>query len=93
LYSHGLVAPPFQAGEMKRSRSLENMETIRQLQVGDIIRNIGSGTAYTIISVTGGKILAVREIEITNPPEWELVIANKSLNADQKQRGEHSVVN
>ena len=63
------------------------MLNIQQLKIGDIIRNIGSGTAYTISSVTDDKVIAVREMQVTNPIEWELVDINNE-SAEQAFAGD-----
>lgn len=61
------------------------MINISDLKKNDIIRNIGSGTAYTVTGVTdSGKIYAVRELEVTNPTEWELVWREQVIAHDQK---------
>lgn len=60
------------------------MINITELKKNDIIRNIGSGTAYTVVGVTdSGKVYAVRELEVTNPTEWELVWREQIAQADQ----------
>lgn len=46
---------------------------LNQLRIGDIVRNIGSGNTYEIVIIDSGRILAIREIEISNPDEWVAV--------------------
>jgi hypothetical protein len=49
------------------------MVLIEQLKVGDIVRHIESGNAYEVVTISSGRVWAVRDIEISNPDEWLLV--------------------
>ncbi len=50
---------------------------IDALGPGDVVRHVGSGDAYVMIT----RYIAVRQISVTNPQEWVLV--SKSLRLDQ----------
>ena len=40
----------------------------------DIVRSATSGIAYVVTGNYGGRITAVRTVDLTNPCEWELVV-------------------
>lgn len=47
--------------------------SIRELEAGDLIRNRGSGHAYTVSNIASAdRVVAVRLVEVTNPEEWEV---------------------
>lgn len=50
------------------------MIDVTKLQEGDIIRNKGSGQAYTVINRDGKFAVAVRSVSVMNPDEWDLVL-------------------
>ena len=50
---------------------LTNLKEVRR---GDILRNNGTGNSYVVLSTYGDRILAVRDVTVTNPSEWTLVI-------------------
>lgn len=54
-----------------------NTTEFRNLQLGDILRNKGSGTAYLVISTT--PVVVARTYTVDNPDEWELVAVVKHL--------------
>lgn len=49
------------------------MVNIKQLKVGDVVQNLGSGRAYEVVIVDGDHVWAIREVEISNPEEWALI--------------------
>lgn len=52
------------------------LENINQLKPGDVVRNLQdqSGGSFIVVDVLGDRATAVRTVDITNPPEWEVVI-------------------
>lgn len=46
---------------------------ITKLEIGDIVRNRGSAHAYVVVQHHGSHVTAVRAIDVSNPPEWELL--------------------
>lgn len=55
------------------------MIDIEKLQPGDTVRHIDSGRAYVVKSVHSmtRRVFAIREIEISNPDEWDEVPPQK----------------
>ena len=47
---------------------------LKDLQVGDIVRNKSGSEGYIITSNYGNRAIGVRTIDITNPSEWDLVV-------------------
>ena len=52
------------------------MVDIKQLKIGDIVRHLESGNAYEVVIIDSGRVLAIREIQISNPGEWILIGTN-----------------
>ena len=53
----------------------EPILAISQLKVGDLIQGQLLGETYRVRCIKGdGRVFAVRELEITNPDEWRLVV-------------------
>lgn len=48
------------------------MIDITKLNIGDVVYNIGSGNSYIVTAILNDKVIAVRQVEVTNPDEWEL---------------------
>lgn len=48
------------------------MIDLSNLTVGDTVRNLGSGMVYDVTKA-GERVIATREVELSNPGEWELV--------------------
>lgn len=46
-------------------------QEFKSLQRGDIIQSV-CGDGYVVDRVGSGKVIAIRSIEVTNPPEWKL---------------------
>ena len=47
---------------------------ISELELGDIVQNMGSGNSYQVTRIIGdNSVFAIREIEISNPDEWRLI--------------------
>lgn len=71
--------------------SIKNQMDINKLGPGDIIRQRTGGDGYIVSSESyGGRVTAVRVVDVTNPDEWVLVAKNhpnQSLNADPKSLG------
>lgn len=63
------------------------MIDIKKLQPGDTVRHVGSGRAYVVESVHSmtRRVFAIRQIEISNPDEWEAV-------PPQKRKGDLAAV-
>jgi len=48
-------------------------EEMTNLSSGDIIRHASGGEAFVVTGNFGGRVTAVRTVDVTNPIEWELV--------------------
>lgn len=48
-------------------------DQLKTLREGDIVRNIGSGNTYIVIRTDGERAVAIRTVEVSHAPEWELV--------------------
>ena len=58
-----------------------------ELQLGDIVRPVsGLGLAYVVTGYFGGRAIAVRTADITNPTEWEVV----SRASHPNKKGNHN---
>lgn len=47
---------------------------LRDLEVGDIVRNKSGSEGYVITGSYGNRAIGVRTIDITNPSEWDRVV-------------------
>lgn len=54
-------------GEVRR------VQSILELERGDIVRHVDSGNSYVVIANYGEHATAVRSIEISDPTEWEII--------------------
>lgn len=50
-------------------------EQFELLKRGDIVRGKLSEQAYVVNACYGDRVTAVTTVDITNPPEWELVVS------------------
>jgi hypothetical protein len=54
---------------------------LKKLERGDIVRHNVSGESYIVLeprrTVAGRVVVAIREIEISNPVEWTLARSSK----------------
>ena len=51
-----------------------NFERTMQLKTGDIVRHKSGGESYVVTAVYGSdRATAVRSVDITHPPEWEVM--------------------
>lgn len=76
------------------------MIDISALRIGDVVRNIGSGTAYQVTSEPAARIATkgglhwvaglTRDIVCDNPKEWELV-AQGPFHEVKRTDGAHSI--
>lgn len=51
-------------------------EMFKKLEPGDLVRWAGEaddGHAYVVVANYGDRVTAVRIVDMTNPPEWDLV--------------------
>lgn len=48
-------------------------EEMRDLKIGDIVKHVSRGDNYVVTGNYGGRVTAVRSVDITNCIEWELV--------------------
>jgi hypothetical protein len=59
-----------------------------KLDRGDIIRHV-TGESYIVLQRRGKQLTAIREIDVSNPNEWELFSANpRRREAIRKGAGE-----
>lgn len=63
-----------------------NQQTFENLVPGDVVKHKGiSSTVYMVAVNYGTRVTAVAVADITNPPEWDLVMkAILSLPQEQK---------
>ncbi len=65
---------------------MDNQE-FRRLNVGDTIKHKLGSVQYVVTGNYGGRVTAVKSVDVTNPDEWELVIKVQSrknmLDEDQ----------
>lgn len=52
------------------------MIDISKLKVGDVVQHIETGNAFEVVIIDGRRVLAIREIEISNPDEWIFIGSN-----------------
>jgi hypothetical protein len=50
------------------------LKRISQLRSGVIVRNKGDGYSFVVLENYGNHAVAVREVSIMNPSEWQIVI-------------------
>lgn len=48
-------------------------EEFQMLQTGDIVRPMSGPHSYVVTGNYGGRVTAVRTVDMTNPPEWALI--------------------
>ena len=61
----------------------EPILAISQLKIGNTIQGQLHGKAYQVVRITeDGCVFVVRELEITNPSEWRLVINDQVSNGE-----------
>lgn len=58
-----------------KGRAYHPVQSIRELDSGDIVRHRGSGTVYVVTANNGHSATAVKTIDISNAPEWEVLRA------------------
>ena len=60
---------------MRIATEIKPVNSLSDLQIGNIITNKVSGNAYLIISEnSNGTFEAIRTINVSNPSEWEVLI-------------------
>jgi hypothetical protein len=57
------------------------IDEMKDLKPGDLIRHVAGSRAYVVTRNDGGRITAVRTIDVTNPPEWEKVDGRHDADA------------
>jgi hypothetical protein len=52
-----------------------NKKEFYELKPGDMVKNVGSDDdrVFVVTANYGGRVTAVASVDLTNPPEWELV--------------------
>jgi hypothetical protein len=48
------------------------IKAIQELEVGDVIMNLGSINSYVVIHHSGSHATAVRSVDVSNPSEWNV---------------------
>lgn len=46
-------------------------DDLKNLQVGDLVRHAAFHGVYVVTGNYGGRVTAVRTVDLTNPSEWE----------------------
>lgn len=59
------------------NKEYKQLQFVRDLEVGDTIRNKGSQSVYVVTAIYGARATAVRTIDVRNDSEWE-VLAEKT---------------
>ena len=54
----------------------KQVKRVRDLEIGQVVKNVGSGVSYMVINVYGDRATAVRTADITNASEWEVIENN-----------------
>lgn len=49
-------------------------EELKRLERGDIVKHVGDPTVYVVTANYGERVTATSTVDITNPPEWEIVL-------------------
>lgn len=49
-------------------------EEMKKLERGDIVLPFGDNRTFIVTANYGNHVTAVATVDITNPPEWELVL-------------------
>lgn len=52
---------------------LKQVKKISDLKIGMTVRGKSSGLGYLIVRVDGDRAIGQRTIEISNPPEWDII--------------------
>lgn len=53
-----------------------NTSELSNLQIGDIVQSKPYGLGYIVVDNLGNRVIAIREVEMTNPIEWSLIQKN-----------------
>ncbi len=54
----------------------KKLNRVRDLQIGQIVKNVPDGIPYIVVGVYGERATAVRTADITNAIEWEVLTEN-----------------
>ncbi len=66
-----------------------NDTEFRSLREGDIVRHKSKGSRpYIVTGNYGGRLTAVRSVDLNNPIEWELVPKNPDFVVENRRTGE-----
>lgn len=59
----------------KETMEWSTINQVQELQIGDIIRHASlDGARYIVTGVYGGRVTAVKTVDVTNPAEWHVLI-------------------
>lgn len=53
-----------------------NKSELINLKSGDIVQGKSYGLGYIVVDNLGDRVIAIREVEMTNPIEWSLIQKN-----------------
>jgi hypothetical protein len=56
-------------------------EEMQDLRTGDLVRHASSGEVFVVTGNYGGRVTAVRSVDLTNPHEWYVVSNHKEKEA------------
>lgn len=62
-------------------------EEMKHLERGDIVKPHGDSRTFVVTGNYGGRVTAVATVDITNPPEWEVVLKAERQNANNSADG------
>ncbi len=65
-----------------------NIDEMKSLDVGDIIKHAGTGNScYVVTGNYGGRVTAVKTVDVTNPSEWILrvKVEERSVNREESE--------
>lgn len=70
----------------KEAMKFMTQNAINNLKPGDIVRHRVTGDAYTVTARSyTGRVFAHRELQVSNPQEWESVDAEQVREPDVKK--------
>lgn len=72
-------------GQSIERKSEMTQQEMKNLKLGDLIRNVPYGNCLVVTANFGDRTTAVRTADITNPSEWELVKLVKSTKEEKPE--------
>jgi hypothetical protein len=67
--------------DLLNSKRWVQVRDLSQLKVGDFVRNKMSKTGYVVTQTFGDRATAVKNADITNAPEWEVLASSSEVKS------------